>query len=160
MDFFNKLGKKATETYQVTKEKATNLSAEIKIRGKISDYKDKIEEKYSEIGKEVYNQIKEGKDVSKDSIVSKCDEITISQGEISKLKEQLLTLKKVKKCEGCGNEIPIDSDFCPKCGKSQPKVENVEVKEEPEDVKDAEVIEINDVEKEENKEETKEENKD
>lgn len=155
MDFLNKLGKKATETYQVTKEKATNLSEELKIRGKISDYKEKIEEKYSEIGKEVYNQIKEGKDVSKDSIISKCDEITISQEEISKLKEQLLALKKVKKCTGCGAEIAIDSEFCSKCGKEQPKVEKVEIKEEPNDIKEAEVIEVNDVEKENNDEENK-----
>ncbi len=155
MEFLNKLGKKATETYQVTKEKATNLSEEIKIRGKISEYKEKIEEKYTEIGKEVYNQIKDGKDVSKDSITSKCDEIKISQEEISKLKEQLLAIKKVKKCVGCGAEIAIDSDFCSKCGKAQPKVENVEVKEEPKDVKEAEIIEVNDVEKTDNNEENK-----
>lgn len=156
MDFLNKLGKKASETYQVTKEKATNLSEEIKIRGKISEYKDKIEEKYTEIGKEVYNQIKEGKDVSKDSIVSKCDEITISQEEISKLKEQLLAIKKVKKCIECGAEIAIDSEFCSKCGKEQPKTEKVEIKEEPKDVKEAEVIEVQNVEKTDNNNENKE----
>ena len=146
MDFLNKLGKKATETYQVTKEKASNLSEEIKIKSKIGDYKDKIKEKYNEIGKEVYNQIKDGNDVSKDSIISKCDEITIAKNEISKLEEQLLAIKKVRKCSECGTEIPIDSDFCSKCGKKQPKVEKVEIKEEPKDVKEAEVIEINNVE--------------
>ena len=146
MDFLNKLGKKATETYQVTKEKASNLSEEIKIKSKIGDYKDKIKEKYNEIGKEVYNQIKDGNDVSKDSIISKCDEITIAKNEISKLEEQLLAIKKVRKCSECGTEIPIDSDFCSKCGKQQPKVEKVEIKEEPKDVKEAEVIEINNVE--------------
>ena len=144
MDFLNKLGKKAT--YQVTKEKASNLSEEIKIKSKIGDYKDKIKEKYNEIGKEVYNQIKDGNDVSKDSIISKCDEITIAKNEISKLEEQLLAIKKVRKCSECGTEIPIDSDFCSKCGKAQPKVEKVEIKEEPKDVKEAEVIEINNVE--------------
>ena len=146
MDFLKKLGKKATETYQVTKEKASNLSEEIKIKSKIGDYKDKIKEKYNEIGKEVYNQIKDGNDVSKDSIISKCDEITIAKNEISKLEEQLLAIKKVRKCSECGTEIPIDSDFCSKCGKKQPKVEKVEIKEEPKDVKEAEVIEINNVE--------------
>ena len=32
MDFFDKLSKKASETYQVTKEKASNLSEELKIK--------------------------------------------------------------------------------------------------------------------------------
>lgn len=44
MDFFNKLGKKASETYQATKEKATTISEELKLRGKISDLKSKIED--------------------------------------------------------------------------------------------------------------------
>ena len=37
MDFFSKLGKKASETYQATKEKAVNLSEELKLKSKISD---------------------------------------------------------------------------------------------------------------------------
>ena len=35
MDFFNKLGKKATETYQITKEKTSKISEELKLRNKI-----------------------------------------------------------------------------------------------------------------------------
>ena len=42
MEFLNKLGKKASETYQVTKEKAVNLSEELKLRGKISEYKEEM----------------------------------------------------------------------------------------------------------------------
>ncbi len=146
MDFLNKLGKKASETYQVTKEKASNLSEEIKTKGKISEYKEKIEDNYTEIGKLVYNEVKEGKDVSKDIVMSKCESIKIAEEEISKLQHQLLAIKKVKKCIECGTEINIDSEFCSKCGKAQPKVEKVEIKEEPKDVKEAEVIEINNVE--------------
>lgn len=41
MEFFNKLGKKASQTYQATKEKATNLSDELKLKGKISEKKKK-----------------------------------------------------------------------------------------------------------------------
>ena len=37
MDFFNKLGKKASETYQVTKEKTVKFSEEMKLKGKIND---------------------------------------------------------------------------------------------------------------------------
>lgn len=147
MDFFNKLGKKASETYQVTKEKAVNISGELKLRGKISELKDKIEKIYNEIGVVVYNEIKDGKDVAKEEIISKCEEISRLKDEISKLEAEILTFKKVKKCPNCGNELELDAEFCSKCGKEQPKIEKVEVKEsEPEETKEAEVIEVNDIE--------------
>lgn len=146
MDFFNKLGKKASETYQVTKEKAVNLSEELKLKGKISDLKNKIEDRYYEIGKIVYNEVKDGKDVSKDEVITKCNEISSFKDEISKLEADILAIKKVKKCSKCGEEIEADASFCSKCGTEQPKVEKVEIKEEPEQTKEAEVIEINSVE--------------
>lgn len=150
MDFFGKLGKKASETYQATKEKASNISDELKLRGKISDRKTKIEDLIYEIGEIVYNEVKDGKDVSKDTIVSKCDEVSKLQDEISKLESEILTVKKIKKCSNCGAELDITADFCSKCGKEQPKAEKVEVKEEPLKAKEAEVIEVSDVKNENN----------
>ena len=153
MEFLNKLGKKASETYQVTKEKAVNLSEELKLRGKISEYKEEIVKNYKDIGEIVYNEMKNNNDVSKEAVTSKCEEIDKANDEISKLEVQLLALKKVKKCINCGAELDIDAEFCSKCGNKQPVVEKVEVKEEPSDTKEAEVVEVNNVE--ENKEENK-----
>ena len=153
MEFLNKLGKKASETYQVTKEKAVNLSEELKLRGKISEYKEEIVKNYKDIGEIVYNEIKNNNEVSKEAVTSKCEEIDKANDEISKLEVQLLALKKVKKCINCGAELDIDAEFCSKCGNKQPVVEKVEVKEEPSDTKEAEVVEVNNVE--ENKEENK-----
>lgn len=146
MGFFNQLGKKASETYQVTKEKAVNISEELKLKGKISDLKDKISKAYKEIGEIVYNEIKDGKDVSKDEVTTKCEEISRYKDEISKLETEILAIRKVKKCDSCGEELELDAAFCSKCGKEQPKIEKVEVKEkEPQETKEAEVIEINNV---------------
>ena len=75
MDFFNKLGKKTSEAYQTAKEKTTKLSGEIKLKSKISDYKDKIDAEYREIGKMVYEKMKIGEDASKEEITPKCEEI-------------------------------------------------------------------------------------
>ena len=50
-NFFDRLGKKANEAYQATKEKTVNLTEEIKIKTKINEKNDKIEEIYAEIGK-------------------------------------------------------------------------------------------------------------
>ena len=96
MDFFNKLSKKATETYNFTKEKASNLSEELKLKGKMSELQRNVEDLYLNIGKKVYNELKDGKNVSEDEILSKCDEISKANDEISKLKEKILSLKKIK----------------------------------------------------------------
>ena len=143
MDFFSKLGKKASKTYQVTKEKAVNLSEELKLKGKINDLKDRIEDVYKEIGKTVYNEVKDGKDVSKEEITAKCETISKYKDEIEKLQSDVLALKNVVKCANCGVELDFGDPFCYKCGTKQPEVEKVEIKEETEDVvKNAEVIEI------------------
>ncbi len=158
MEFFNKLGKKASEAYQATKEKASDISEELKIKTKINSLEEKVYEIYAEIGEKVYNEVKDGKDVSKEEISGKCEEISSKKDEMSRLHAQLLTLKKMKKCVNCGEKLDIDAEFCSKCGTKQPKTENVEVQENPEEgTKDAEVIEINNVE--ENKKDSNEENK-
>ena len=143
MDFFSKLSKKASETYQATKEKAVSLSEELKLKSKISDLKDKIEKIYNEIGKTVYNEVKDGRDVSKEEILEKCEEISRYKDDIEKLQTEILTLKKVVKCSNCGEDLDLGDSFCYKCGSKQPEIEKVEIKKEDEqDVKNAEVVEI------------------
>ena len=150
MDFFNKLGKKASKTYQATKEKAVNITEELKLKGKICDLKDKIEDLYKDIRKIVYIEVKDGKDVSKEEVTAKCDEISKAKDDIAKIETEILALKNTKKCVECAEELDLGDRFCCKCGKEQPKQETVEVKEEPENVKEAEVIEVNNVENAEN----------
>ena len=149
MEFFNKLGKKASETYQVTKEKTVKFSNEVKLKGKIGDAKANINKVYKEIGELVYEQYKNNTD-KKEDIELKCQVISNLYDEISKLETEILALNETKKCVGCGEEIDSKAGFCPKCGKEQPKVEEqekVEVTEEvDEEVKEAEVTEIKDVE--------------
>ena len=44
MSFFDKLTKKTNEAYQTAKEKTVKISEEIKLKSKISDLKDSINE--------------------------------------------------------------------------------------------------------------------
>ena len=153
MDFLNKLGKKASEACQITKEKTTKLSGEIKLRNKINDCKNKINALYEEIGKIVYAEYKSGAKNESDEISSKCEEIANLNTEIEKAETDILALKDIKKCVACGAEIALDVEFCSKCGKEQPKIEKVEVTEEPVDAQEAEVTEVK------NAEENSDENK-
>ena len=148
MDFFNKLGKKASETYQVTKEKTVKFSEEMKLKGKINEAKNKITNLYEEIGEIVYNQYKTNIEEGKEDISAKCEEISKQFDKIAKFENDILSLKEVKKCTKCNAEINKKDDFCSKFGKEQPKQEEkVEIKQESEiqQVQDAEVVEINNI---------------
>ncbi|MBP3596180.1 MAG: zinc ribbon domain-containing protein [Clostridia bacterium] len=146
MDFFSKIGKKASEAAQITKEKTAKLSGEIKLRNKINDCKNKINNLYEEIGKIVYAEYRSGAKNDTDEVNMKCEEIATLNEEIEKAEVEILALKDIKKCVSCGAEIALNVEFCSKCGKEQPKIETVEVTEEPTDVQEAEVTEVKDAE--------------
>ena len=143
MNFFNKLGKKASETYQLTKEKTSKISEELKLRNKINENKNNIEEIYNEIGKCVYNEFKTGEKC--DKMTEKCEQITALEEENCRIEDKILGIKNIKKCINCNSEITKDSEFCSKCGTKQPVEEKIEIKEKPtQEAKDAEVVEIKD----------------
>lgn len=98
----------------------------------------------------VFNEVKDGKDASRDIILPKCEEISKAKDEISKLEAEILAVKKIKKCSNCGTELDLKAEFCSKCGKEQPKVEKVEIKEEPAQAENAEVVDVTNVNNEEN----------
>lgn len=144
MGFFDQLGKKASETYQVTKEKAALITEEIKIKNKIADNNVKINKLYNEIGKIVYINIKDNKDVSREEVLEKTEEISRINDDIEKLETDLLAVRKIKKCENCNEEIELSTEFCPKCGAKQPSIEKVDIKNESEVVaKEAENVKVN-----------------
>ena len=162
MDFFDKLSKKASETYKMTKEKTTQISGELKLKNKINEAKEEIEKIYSEIGNLVYNAHKNGEAVSEDEVTAKCEEIARKEEEIEKAKVEILSLKKIKKCVNCGAELNENDEFCSKCGQEQPKIDKVEVEVKEDasnEAKEAEVTEVKNVEETENTEESSEENK-
>lgn len=146
MDFFNKLSKKASETYQVAKEKTTTLSEELKLKSKANSLEEKNYQIFAEIGEIVYNELQAGRDVDKEQILPKVDDITLNKNELEKLRAQIRELKNIKKCINCGAELGKDASFCSKCGTAQPVKEKVEIKKEPAEAKEAEVIEVNDIE--------------
>ena len=150
MNFFDKLTKKASETYKFTKEKTAKISEELKLRNKINENKNRIEEIYHELGKGIYNEFSTGKIFD---AKEKCEEVSNLEDEISKLKSEILSIKDLKKCISCDEEIDIKSEYCSKCGAKQPEIqEKVEIKEEPEEAKEAEIIDVKDAEENDNKE--------
>lgn len=164
MDFFNKIGKKASEAYEATAEKTNKIAKETKLRMKINENKSDINNLYKEIGKKVYEKhIKEENIDIKTELEEECTKIDVLSTEIETCLKSILELKNKKQCVKCHTEIEFDAVFCPKCGEKQPEeVKEVEVvveeKEETEN-KQEEVTEekveknnIEEVNEEENKE--------
>ena len=135
MEFFDKLGKKASEAYKVTADKTGKLAKEAKLRMKISELKSQINTIYKEIGEAVYQKhTREGEYDNEKEIEEKCTKIDVLSDEIESNLKQCLELKDKKQCPSCFTEIEKDVKFCPKCGAKQE-----EVKEEP--AKEVEIVE-------------------
>ena len=135
MGFFDELGKKAAETMQGAKDKTAKFSNEMKLKSKLSERKDKITLLNVDIGKEVYSNYTKDMPFDTENIKNKCKEIM----EINK---ELLALKDVKICTSCGGQVPVNSEFCPKCGEKQIKV-TVNVND---GAKETEVVKVENVE--------------
>lgn len=120
MDFLDKLGKKASETYKFTTDKTSKIAKEAKTKMAMNENKSKIEELYADIGKEVYqNFVREEKIDLEEVLTHKCEEIDVISTEIERQREEILALNNKKQCANCYVEININDNFCPNCGVSQ-----------------------------------------
>ncbi len=141
MSFLDNLTKKANDAYQTTKEKTVQLTNEFKMKSKINNNNDKIKALYKELGMLVFDSYKSNTHLSEDEINPKCEEINALLEEVAKIKVDILSLKKLKKCVSCDSEIDQSDNFCPKCGAKQPEIKQDEAKVE-ESSEDAVDIEI------------------
>ena len=164
MEFFEKLGKKATETFNSAAEKTNKIASETKIKLKINDCKSKIKDLYQDIGKIVYQKfVLDGKIDVKEDIEEQLSKISELTNQIEEYEKQILDLSDMKQCVNCKNKIEKNAKFCPECGTEQPEivVHEVEVVDNDEETVNPEndAEEVAD-EAEETVEETVEENKD
>lgn len=132
MEFFDKLGKKASEAYKVTADKTGKLAKEAKLRMKMGELKSEINDIYEEIGKKIYeNHVKEEKEDISSLIEDECTKIDCLSDEIESILKECLKLKDKRQCPNCYAEIEKDVKFCPKCGtKQEEPAKEVEIVEE------------------------------
>lgn len=136
MDFFDKLGEKASKTYKYTTEKTSKLAKEAKLKMSMNENKAKIEELYSEMGRKVYeNHIREENidiDISLE-LEEYCIQIDELSDRIEDERKEILSLKDKRQCENCYTEIDIDYNYCPHCGQTQ---ESINEDEKQDDIKE------------------------
>lgn len=120
MNFFEKIGKTASQTYKATAGKTSKIAKEAKLRILISDDEDKIEDLYIEIGEKIYKMYEKQEQIEMNmqlkDLFTKIDALN---EEIKDTKTELLRLKDSKVCTNCGNTIDIESHYCNNCGYEQ-----------------------------------------
>ena len=137
MDFFEKLGKKATETFNSAAEKTNRIASETKLKFKINDCKSKIKDLYQDIGKVVYQKfVLDGNLEIKGDIEEQLSKISDFTKQIEEYEMQILELRDLKQCDSCKNKIDRSAKFCPECGAEQPEepAQEVEVVDGEEEV--------------------------
>lgn len=136
MEFFDKLGKKASEAYKVTADKTGKIAKEAKLKMKMADLKGQANDIYMEIGKKVYEKhIKEETLDIKKELEEECTKLDVISDEIDSILKECIDLKDKKVCQKCYSQIEKNMKFCPECGAKQ------EETEKNEDVKQVEVVE-------------------
>lgn len=125
MDIFNKLGKKASETYKYTAEKTGKIAKETKLKFLISENRSKIDDLYKDIGKKVYEKHIREEDIDmKEELYNFCSNIDEHAQIIEDANNEILNLKDRKQCHKCAYEIEKDFHYCPNCGKEQEEEES------------------------------------
>ena len=134
MEFFDKLGKKASEAYKITADKTGKIAKETKIKFKIGELRTQVNDVYEEIGKKVYEKhVLEGEISIENEIEEYCTKLDVLSDEIDSLLKQCLELKDKKQCPKCYSEIEKEMKFCPNCVYKQIIKDNMQ--EELEDSK-------------------------
>lgn len=147
MEFFDKLGKKASEAYKITADKTGRMAKETKLKIKMNELKSEVSDLYEEIGKKVYEKHITEEEISiKGDLEAECTKIDVLSDEIEQLLQECLDLKDKKQCKNCYKQIEKQDNYCPNCGQKQKeseareaealeKLQNTKVNEENNDEK-------------------------
>lgn len=79
-----------------------------------------INDKYTEIGRFV--KLRMADKIEEPEVKNLIAQIDTTLEELKDLNKQLLTIRGMKLCAGCGHEIPVNMAFCPNCGTKQPEM--------------------------------------
>lgn len=112
MEIFDKISGTIISVSKDATQKAKDLSEVAKIRMDIHSKQEYISKLYQEIGKSYYEKHKDEEEPKYGQVLL----IKEAEEVIGELKEQLNLIKGTQKCPRCDNEMPIDAEFCSKCG--------------------------------------------
>ena len=114
MAIFNEIGKKISQTTQSAVKGTKDLTEIAKINSQISDEQKQQNSLYMQIGKKYYELYSDS--AEDENFAPMCASISESIIKVENYREEINKIKGLKKCAGCGAEIPISTFFCGTCG--------------------------------------------
>ncbi len=112
MEIFDKVSDTIVSVSKDAAQKAKDLSDLARIRMDIRAKEDYINKQYQEMGKAYYEEHKDDSEPVYEQIVLVKD----AEEVLEELKQQLGQIKGVQRCPQCGKDMPLDADYCSKCG--------------------------------------------
>ncbi len=122
MAFWDEITKGAKDAAAFTMKKTEKITSIAKIKLALHSEESKLEKCYSEVGELYYDFQRKGEEHTAEiaALLLEADELNT---KVEALKAQLATLQDDVICKECGTQIPVESTFCPVCGKKQDEEE-------------------------------------
>ncbi len=130
-DFFGDLGKSISRYTQNAVDKTSTFFEATKISAQISTEQKEIDKLYQKIGETVYRRAESRQMQLDDDLAAFVEEIRSHREQISSRRKDLADVKGKKVCPSCGELIPREVAFCPKCGAPSPADEDREEADQP-----------------------------
>ncbi len=112
---FEKIKKTVTNTALKAKQTSENMVEIAKSKYKLGEIKSDINDKFTQIGKLVY-------DSSDEDVTSKieviCEEISELKSKAEDLENIINDIMNKKPCSACGEKVDKKYTYCPKCGEN------------------------------------------
>jgi hypothetical protein len=118
VDNISKFAKSVSDSAVNAAKKSGELVEVTKLNMSIQTEEEKIKELYSQIGSIFYKKYSDKEDIDEE-FVSIINDVKSCEEAINNLKQQMLSIKKVKVCGTCGSELEPEDVFCKKCGTKQ-----------------------------------------
>ena len=115
MSFFDDFTKTVSDATHTVTKKGKKLADITKLNFSIVDEQRKVDFYYANIGKLYVDTLGEGAEGKMAELIS---ELKATEEKIAQYRKELNTLKGVKVCPHCEEEVPEEAKFCNNCGNS------------------------------------------
>lgn len=119
-DNLSKIAKSVGNGAATVAKKSGSVMEITKLNINIQSEEERIRALQSKIGVIIYSKYINQENIDID-FVDICKRIQDHENRVKELNEKILSIKSVKLCERCGNELGLEVTFCEKCGIKQNK---------------------------------------
>lgn len=133
MNFWDQLTGSLNKVTKDISSKAQEITDTAKLNSKINDANALVKSTFAAIGEAYYERYK---DDESNEFADQFHIVDEAKTSIEEYRNEIMRLKGVVRCVGCGSEVQKDASFCPKCGAkivhpAEPKMEEEQDEEKP-----------------------------